>query len=270
MTMIEKRVETFYNLKKMPFGKDIPPADMYVSPALKELRSRLEHMKTHRGLMLLTGSPGVGKTAALRSFAGSLNPASYLILYTPLSTVTVTDFYRQLNFALGGQPRWRKNDVFASIQQQIRDLVTQQKKVPIIILDEAHLLSVENLIELQIIANFQMDSLDPALFILAGQSHLRDKLAAPVFDSLLQRIHLKFFLPPLSQEETGLFLLHHLRIAGCAAPIFASDAVDSIYQNTAGIHRKVSLLALKTLTLGALQKKDSLSSEDVFQACKEM
>ena len=268
--MIEKRMENFYNFKKLPFGKDIAPADLYVSPALKELRSRLDYMKNHRGLMLLTGSPGVGKTAALRSFTASLTPASYLVIYTPLSTVTVTDFYRQLNTALGGAPRWRKNDVFASIQMQIRDQVGQHKKVPIIILDEAHLLSVDNLIELQIIANFQMDSIDPALFILAGQSHLRDKLAVPIFDSLLQRIHLKFLLPPLSQEETGLFLAHHLKIAGSSAQLFAPDAVDAIYQNTAGIHRKVSLLAFKTLTLGALQKKDSLSSEDVFQAFKEI
>ncbi|MCI0443141.1 AAA family ATPase [bacterium] len=268
--MIEKRVETFYNFKKMPFEKDLAPTDMYVSAPLKELRSRLDYMKNHRGLMLLTGSPGVGKTAALRSFTASLTPASYLVIYTPLSTVTVTDFYRQLNIALGGQRRWRKNDVFASIQQQIRDLVSQQKKIPVIILDEAHLLSVDNLIELQIIANFQMDSIDPALFILAGQSHLRDKLAVPVFDSLMQRIHLKFLLPPLSQEETGSFLAHHLKIAGCSSQIFTPDAVDAIYQNTAGIHRKVSLLAIKTLTLGAIQKKDLLSSEDVFQAFKEL
>lgn len=54
--------------------------------------------------VMTPGSPGVGKTAALRSFAESLNPASYLKIYTPLSTVTVADFYRQLNLALGGQP----------------------------------------------------------------------------------------------------------------------------------------------------------------------
>jgi type II secretory pathway predicted ATPase ExeA len=86
-----------------------------------------------------------------------------------------------------------------------------------------------------------MDSIDPALFYPAGQSYLRDKLAVSVFDSLLQRIHLKFLLPPLSQEEPGSFLNHHLKIAGCSSQIFAPDAVDAIYQNTAGIHRKVSL-----------------------------
>jgi type II secretory pathway predicted ATPase ExeA len=268
--MLDTRVEAFYNFKKMPFGKDLSAEEIFVSQAFKELRSRLDYMKKHRGLMLLAGQPGVGKTAALRSFCSSLNPASYRLVYTPLSTVTVTDFYRQLNLALGGQPRWRKNDLFASIQNQMRDLATQQKKVPVIILDEAHLLSTENLIELQIIANFEMDSIDPALFILAGQSHLREKLAAPIFDSLLQRIHLKYFLPPLCHEEINPFLLHHLKAAGGSKSLFAPDAIDAIYQNTAGIHRRVALLAHKTLTVGALHKKESLSSEEVFLAFKEI
>ncbi|MCI0446225.1 AAA family ATPase [bacterium] len=268
--MIDKRAVAYYNLAKMPFGKDLPADQLFVSAAFKELRSRLDYMKSQRGLMLLTGSPGVGKTAALRSFTASLNSGSYLVLYTPLSTVTVTDFYRQLNFALGGLPRWRKNDVFASIQNQIRDLVSQQKKIPVIILDESHLLSTANLIELQIIANFQMDSLDPALFILAGQSHLREKLASPVFDSLQQRMHMKFHLPALSQDEVEPFILHHLKVAGCSASLFSPDAVDAIYQNTAGIHRKVSLLAHRTLTVGAIQKKETLTSEEVFLAFKEL
>ncbi len=264
------RIEAHYGFKKTPFAKDLSCDDLFVTTALKELRSRLDHMKSRRGVMLLYGPSGVGKTAALRSFTSSLNPASYLLCYTPLSTVTTSDFYRQINTALGGAPRWRKNDVFASIQQQIRTLVSEQKKIPIIILDEAHLLSTENLIELQIIANFQMDSLDPALFILSGQSHLRDRLAAPAFDSVLQRIYLKFCMPPLTAEEVGLFLAHQLKIAGRSQPLFNPDAIDAIYQNTAGIHRKVALLATKTLTLGALSKKESLSSEEVFLATKEL
>jgi general secretion pathway protein A len=268
--MIDKRAVAYYNFSKMPFGKDLLPDQLFVSATFKELSSRLEYMKAQRGLMMLTGSPGVGKTAALRCFAASLNPGSYLVIYTPLSTVTVADFYRQLNSALGGQPRWRKNDVFASIQNQIRDLVSQQKKIPVIILDESHLLSTQNLIELQIIANFQMDSIDPALFILAGQSHLREKLASPVFDSLQQRMHMKFHLPALTQEEVGPFLVHHLKTAGCSKTLFTADAVDAVYQNTAGIHRKVALLAHRTLTVGAIQKKETLTSEEVFLAFKEL
>lgn len=268
--MIDKRALAYYNLSKMPFGKDLPPEQLFVSAAFKELRSRLDYMKGQRGLMLLTGSPGVGKTAALRAFAASLNPGSYTVLYTPLSTVTVTDFYRQLNFALGGQPHWRKNDVFVSIQNRIRDMVSQQKKIPVIVLDEAQLLSAANLTEVQIITNFQMDSLDPALFILVGQSHLREKLASPVFDSLLQRLHMKFHLPPLSQEEVGPFLAHHLKTAGCSTSLFSPDAVDAVYQNTAGIHRKVALLAHRTVTIGAIQKKETLTSEEVFLAFKEL
>ena len=52
-------IEAYYNLKKTPFGKDIPAKDIF-SDAVKELNQRLEHMKQKRGIMLITGEPGVG------------------------------------------------------------------------------------------------------------------------------------------------------------------------------------------------------------------
>jgi len=66
--------------------------------------------------------------------------------------------------------------------------VANNKKIPVIIFDEAHLLKHENFYELQIISNFSMDSTDPALFILSGQPHLRDKLLNLMHQAFNQRI----------------------------------------------------------------------------------
>ncbi len=267
--MLSTMIESFFNLKKSPFAKNLAPSEVFATDATKELHSRLEYMKDRRGILVVTGLSGVGKTLQLRSFTDSLSAACYLPLYLPLSTVSVSDFYRQINAVLGGERRFRKIDVFASIQHQIRHLVSHEKKIPIVILDEAHRLSRDSLLELQIISNFQMDSLDPALFILAGQPELLDRLNAAVFDSLCQRIQLKFHLPPLSAHEVGPFLSHHLKIAGRSKTLFTAEAVDAVYQSTGGIQRKVCQLAFKTLALGALQDKESLTAEEVFLAARE-
>jgi general secretion pathway protein A len=260
-------IESFYGFKRKPFEKSIPPSELWPSSCFKD---RLDYLKKNRGLMLLTGEPGIGKTAALRAFVDELNPNSYVTIYTPLSTVNVLDFYRQLNHHLGGAPRMRKTEVFLSIQDHIRDYVENKKKLPVILLDEAHLLSNENLAELQIILNFEMDSQDPVIFLLSGQSHLRDRLHRPAHESINQRFRIKFHLTPLSREEVPGYLLHHLSLSGRKESPFTDAAVDAIFQNTAGNPRKINLLAHKTLTLGALEKKRTLSEEEVFKASREL
>ena len=139
-----------------------------------------------------------------------------------------------------------------------------------IIFDEAHLLKHDNFYELQIISNFQMDSMDPALFILAGQPHLRDKLSNPIHQSFNQRITLKFHLTALSKEETGRYIQHQMALAGKKESIFDQSAIEAIYKNSTGTPRIINTLVLKCLTLGALQKKELLTQEEVYCASREL
>ena len=116
--MIE--IEVYYGLTGIPFDKSIKPDEIFLSASAKELQSRLEYMKCHRGLMLITGEPGTGKTTILRAFVDRLSQLSYQSFYVPLSTVNILDFYRQLNYHLGGQPLHLKSALFRSIQKPLR------------------------------------------------------------------------------------------------------------------------------------------------------
>ena len=91
-------IEAFYNLKKLPFQKNIEPEDLFMTPAALELKNRLEHIRDIRGMMLLTGIPGVGKTLNIKAFVKQLNPNLYKFFYIPLSTVTPLEFYSQICF----------------------------------------------------------------------------------------------------------------------------------------------------------------------------
>ena len=263
-------IETFYHLKRMPFQKDIDPKDMFVCGPAEELSRRLEHMKLKRGMMLLTGPSGTGKTLHIRAFVEKLNPNLFKPVYTPLATVNIIDFYRQLSVLLGGESFYRKSPLFDSIQNSIRNYVLNNKKVPILIFDEAHLLKIDNFYELQIITNFNMDSSDPALVILIGQPHLRERLLIPVLQSFNQRISLKYHLPALTKEETASYVHHHLALAGLKEPLFNQNALNAIYQNSGGIPRMINALCTKTMTLGAIEKKDALSEDEVFRATHEL
>lgn len=263
-------IEVFYNLKKLPFQKDINPKDMFVCGFTEELSKRLEHMKQKRGIMLVTGPPGTGKTLHVRAFVEKLNPNLFKPVYTPLSTVNIIDFYRQLSVLLGGEAFYRKPQLFDAIQNSIKNYVVNNKKIPVIIFDEAHLLKIENFYELQILSNFNMDSSDPALFILIGQPHLRERLMIPVLQPFNQRISLKYHLPALTKDDTSAYIHHHLALAGLKDPLFNQNALNAVYQNSGGIPRMINALCIKTMTVGAIEKKDSLSEDEVFRATHEI
>jgi type II secretory pathway predicted ATPase ExeA len=127
-------IEARFGLKCRPFDKHIATRDLYTWPGLEELSARLEMAKAARGILLLTGEPGTGKTVALRRFVDSLNTEHYRCVYLPLATVTVLDAYGQLNRALGGQEVRSKSLLFHEIQHGIAQL-TAQGKQPVVILD---------------------------------------------------------------------------------------------------------------------------------------
>jgi len=262
--------KAFYGLKYEVFPKDIRPSNIFMYESLQELFARLDYMKNYRGIMLLSGDPGTGKTTALRCFVDQLSQEHFMPVYIPLSTVAIGDFYKQINDSLNGEPRSSKSVLFKSIQERILHYAIQLKKIPVIIIDEAHLLKNENFFELQIISNFKMDSMDPALFILIAQSHLNDRLARAFLNSFNQRINMKFHVNPLSLRETEEYIKHHLKIAGGSTEILDENALKTVFNLSNGINRNIGKLVIKTLTLGTKLKKQILTEEEVLAASKEL
>ena len=74
----------FYSLAARPFAKDIKTEEMYLSSSHQELLARLNYLKDSRGIGMVVGEPGSGKTSGLRAFVVSLNPSLYRVAYFPL------------------------------------------------------------------------------------------------------------------------------------------------------------------------------------------
>lgn len=262
--------KAYYGLSRDPFPKDIEPDNMFKSSDFSELAGRLKYMKKQRGIMLITGEPGCGKTTAIRNFVSGLNRDRFFPLYLPLATVAIGDFYKQINEALKGESCSTKSVLFKSIQERILHYTIQLNKIPVIIIDEAHLLKNENFFELQIISNFNMDSLDPALFILIAQSHLNDRLARNYLESFNQRVNMKFHVNSLKPSEVTKLIEHQLKTAGAVKEIFNENACKTIHSLSGGIIRKIGKLVDKSLALGMHLKKDIITEEEVMAASKEL
>jgi len=260
--------KSYYGLSGEPFGK--AETDLYQSDDFKESFSRLEYMKKKRGLMLLTGDAGVGKSTLIRAFKQSLKEASYKVVYLPLTTVNKAEFYRQINTELGGEAQHRKCDLFKSIQKLLIDYDRNRKQTPVIIFDDAQYLNSDNLFELHLLLNFEIDSYDPALWIITGQPHIRERISRPAFASIEQRIVLKSTLLPMNETETKEYIIHHLKLKGRKEPLFNDSGYLAIFKASNGVKRIVNRIALTSLMLGVSKKMDILDEEAVYQATQSL
>ena len=201
---------TRYGLEFNPFIKNSKEILVDTSE-YKETLFRLDYLAKTKGFGLLTGSAGRGKTTTIRSWAASLNPSLYKVIYSSLSTLTPNDFYRNLVRELGNEPAFKKPDNFRIIQEEITRLAVEKRKTPVIIIDEANYINNAILNDLKILFNFEMDSRDRAAILLAGLPKLNSTLQLQIHEPLKQRIVMNYNLEGIQWMKVKTTSLKSLR-----------------------------------------------------------
>ena len=259
---------TRYGMEFDPFLKNSKEI-LFEGSEYKEALFRLDQLAKTRGFGLLTGAPGRGKTTALRNWAKKLNPSLYKVLYTSLSTVTVSEFYRDLASSLGAQPSYKKTENFHAIQEEITRLALDKKKTPVIIIDEANYISNAVLNDLKILFNFEMDSRDRAVVLLVGLPQLNNTLRLTIHEPLRQRIIMNYHLDGLSKEEGREYIEKKLKGAGCSQPVFEEGAVEAILNAADGTPRMISKLCNASLVIGHSKSINLITADTVMQAIND-
>ena len=187
---------------------------LFASAAHQEAVARVDWIISERSLGVVCGEVGAGKTVAARAATASLDSSRYSIIYLPNPAVGARGIYTQIVTALGATPRFYRATLIPQATDLLAAETAERGKTVVLILDEAHLLSAEQLEELRMLTNAEMDSRATFACLLLGQPTLRRKLRQGTFAALDQRIALRSTIDGMDRKETGEYIAHHIKLAG--------------------------------------------------------
>lgn len=241
------RLCSYFGFTTMPFGRALAPSALFRSSAHAEACARLGWLIDERGLGILTGEVGAGKTVALRSATAALEPSRFQAVYCPNPTVGGRGILSLIVSSLGGTPRFHRAALVPQAAEALALAEAERGRRVIVAVDEAHLLDADQLEDLRMLTNDSMDSHSPAALVLIGQPTLRRRLRQGALAAIDQRISLRIHIEGMEPAETIAYLRHHLALAGRADPLFSDDAAAVIHHASRGLPRAINNLALQAL-----------------------
>jgi general secretion pathway protein A len=249
-----------FGFTRQPFDKNLPAKNLYQTAQITELIDRLSHFLTRRGIALITGDVGCGKSTAIRSFIEQLDKSLFDVAYIANPTIGIRGILNSMAVQLkmeGGFFKWQLLErLKASIEKNAYDYM----KTTLLIIDEAQLLSPAALEELRLFTNFKIDSQTPLCLILSGQPDFNKTIQLVSMKALFQRLTFRYHLSGLDISEAKPYVVHHLEIAGRSDPIFSDEVIQEIFQQAKGIPRVINKLCYSCLMEIYRQNKNIVDS----------
>src|ERR1700746_2500159 len=221
----------FFGLRESPFNINPDPRFLHQTRRIQEALAQLTYgIQNRKGLLLLTGEVGTGKTTLINPLLGWLRqqkiPTAF-IFNSHLKPNHLFDFILN-DFGISTQFRLTSNMLLDLNQWLIERF--RAGSTPVLIVDEAQGLSLELLEEIRLLLNLETASEKLLQIVLVGQPELEQKLKRPEMRQLRQRIALRCKTAPLTFQESRGYIADRLRIAGATRePIFESGAVEALY-----------------------------------------
>lgn len=233
----------FFELEDTPFTLTPDPRFIVFTPSYNEVLASLYYgLENAKGLIVLTGEVGTGKTTALRWILRRLD-SSVLAAYVFNPRLSIDEFYQHVTQMLGIKDWSNKSELLNTMGKVLEDRHRRGLRT-VIIIDEAHELSDYVLEEIRLLLNFESDNAKHLQIVLTGQPELRDKLNQANLRQLKQRVALRCKMHSLpTVEEVERYITERLLIAGSDQPnVFTPGAIDFIFQCSEGIPRQINNL----------------------------
>lgn len=244
--MIEK-LQAHYGFTRMPFGRDLAPGMLHRHASHNEAVARIRWCISERSIGVITGEVGAGKTVSVRTVLTSLDPSKHTVIYLPNPLIGVRGIHEEIVTAFGQPVAHLGSRLTVQAAKALACEREERGRTPVLVIDEAHLLTYEQLEALRMLTNQAMDQDSPLSCLLVGQPTLRRTMKLAVLAALEQRTALRYTMPGMTAAETTSYVAHHLKLVGRPDQLFTDDALNLIHTTARGYPRAVNNLALQSL-----------------------
>lgn len=231
----------FFGLNDLPFTLSPDPQYIVFTPSYNEVLASLYYgLENAKGLIVLVGEVGTGKTTALRWILRRMD-SSVLAAYVFNPRLSIDEFYHHVSEMLDITNWNNKAELLSEMGRVLADRHKRGLRT-VLIIDEAHDLSDDVMEEIRLLMNFESDNSKHLQIVLTGQTELRSRLNQPNLRQLKQRVALRCQMNVFpTAEEVERYITERLLIAGAEQPnLFTPEAIDLIYQCSEGIPRQIN------------------------------
>jgi type II secretory pathway predicted ATPase ExeA len=268
--MIET-LQARYGFTVLPFTAAIPATALFGSAAHKEAVARLRWLISARGLGVITGEVGSGKSVAVRAAVAGLDASRHTLIYLPNPQIGVRGLHSAVAVALGQAPRFHHATLIPQVEAALAAEADERNRHVILAIEESHLLTHEQLEAVRMLTNSDLDSRSPLTILLIGQPTLRRRLRAGDMAALDQRVQLRYHIPApaLTPAEASGYIRRHLEHAGRTDTLLSDDAVRAIHTHARGLPRAINRLAVTALLAACATGKTIVDESSARAAITE-
>lgn len=256
---------TYFKMTDHPFAERIVIDGISRDERINQGLARLTFLATYSTVALIIGEAGVGKSTLLRLFMESLARNRFNPVYIHLTHLRALSLLKIVVNELGELPARGKEKVILQILNKTKgtDLTT------ILLIDEAHLLDPDVLIDLRLLVSSIIDQSSPLKIVLCGHPMIKKEIMRSCHEALLQRITVYYHIPPMSLSQTSQYIDYKMRRVMCSEKIFEPEVKNQIHEYTRGIPRLVNNLATACLMNAAADNQQKVNAAVFAQTMNE-
>jgi general secretion pathway protein A len=257
----------YFELTQEPFSNAPVSRFYYNSTQHSQALTRLMHAVSYmKGLSILVGDIGAGKTTLARRMLDSLPESEYeaALLVIIHSGITANWLLRRIALQLGVEsPAQEKLALLSQLYQRLLQIYESGKKA-VVLIDEAQMLETREIMEeFRGLLNLEVPERKLISFVFFGLPDIEKNLKLD--PPLAQRVALRYKLEPFTAESTEAYVKHRLRLAGCPRLPFTPEALLAVHEHSGGTPRVINTLCDNALFEAFLAREETINEQLVHR-----
>ena len=260
-----------FGLTQDPFSNESDLRLYFESPSHRDAQRRVERgLRQQKGLTLLTGEGGMGKTLLARRILDGLEEEIFeatLLVMLPGAADAMGIFQRFARQLGAEEPARDRAGVLGQIYERLA-IVREDGRHAVLIVDDAQVMTPQVFAELGGLLSLEYEDRRLMSMLFVGSPELDRQIQNDA--SLFPRVDVRVRIQPLDVQSASAYLMHRLRVARGGPELFSPATLDVLYKFGRGRPRLLNTLADNALFEAYLAGRYAIDPGDVERAAADL